>query len=44
MSATTAPAGTAAAVKTDPVSTYLDERVGIYKGAKGLIRKVFPDH
>jgi len=44
MSATSAPAAQAGAVKTDPVSTYLDERLGIYRGTKSLIRKVFPDH
>jgi len=48
MSATHAPVGGASAdngpVKTDPVSTWADERLGIYKGTKNLIRKVFPDH
>jgi ubiquinol-cytochrome c reductase cytochrome b subunit len=45
MSATTASAGSpTGTVKTDPVSNYLDERLSIYKGTKGLIRKVFPDH
>jgi ubiquinol-cytochrome c reductase cytochrome b subunit len=44
MSASTVPAGTAGPVKTDPVSQYLDERLGIYRSTKGLIRKIFPDH
>jgi ubiquinol-cytochrome c reductase cytochrome b subunit len=43
MSATTAPTGTGSA-NVDPVSNYLDERTGLLKGTKGLIRKVFPDH
>src|SRR5260221_13851764 len=44
MSATITPPSSAGPVKTDPVSNSLDERTGLYRGTKGLIRKVFPDH